>query len=91
MGSGTDIAIESGDIVLAGGEVENILKAFLLCRSTFKKIRQNIFWAYAYNIVAIPLAFLGMLHPVVAEIAMAASSISVALNSGRLAQNSRFK
>ena len=87
MGSGTDIAIESGDIVLVGREMENILKAFLLCRSTFKKIRQNIFWAYAYNIIAIPLAFLGLLHPVVAEIAMAASSISVALNSGRLTQN----
>lgn len=91
MGSGTDIAIESGDIVIAGREMENILKSFLLCRSVFKKIRQNIFWAYAYNVIAIPLAFLGLLHPVVAEAAMAASSISVVLNSGRLTQNGHFK
>tara|TARA_Y100000588_G_scaffold393231_2_gene508268 strand:+ start:74980 stop:77175 length:2196 start_codon:yes stop_codon:yes gene_type:complete len=91
MGSGTDIALESGDIVLTGKEMENIFKTFLLCYSTFKKIRQNIFWSYIYNIIAIPLAFLGLLHPVVAEAAMAASSISVVLNSSGLAQKGPFK
>jgi len=82
--AGTDIALESGDVVLLGKGITNITKAFALSKAVFKKIRQNIFWAFAYNVIAIPLAVLGLLHPVIAEIAMAFSSINVVLNSSRL-------
>lgn len=84
MGSGTDIAIESGDIVLINSELYNIIRAIKLSKETFKKIKQNLFWAFFYNIIAIPIAGLGLLHPVIAEIAMAFSSLSVVFNSLRL-------
>lgn len=84
MGSGTDIAIEAGDIVLAKGSLEGVVQAINLSKATFKKIKQNLFWAFSYNIVAIPLAVIGILHPVVAEIAMALSSISVVTNANLL-------
>lgn len=89
IGSGSDIAIEAGDIVLLKGELKNVLKAINLSRHTFRKIKQNLFWAFFYNIIAIPLAFFGFLHPVVAEIAMALSSINVIINSIRL-KNIKF-
>jgi P-type Cu+ transporter len=84
MGTGTDIAIESGDIVLAKGSLEGVVQAINLSKATFKKIRQNLFWAFAYNIVAIPLAIAGLLHPIIAEIAMALSSITVVGNANLL-------
>lgn len=84
MGSGTDIAIEAGDIVLAKGSLEGVVQAIKLSKATFKKIKQNLFWAFAYNVVAIPLAVIGVLHPVVAEIAMALSSITVVMNANLL-------
>lgn len=84
IGTGTDVAIEAGDIVLVQGDVSAVVKAVKLSRATFAKIRQNLFWAFAYNVVMIPLAVLGALHPVLAEIAMAASSINVVTNSRRL-------
>jgi Cu+-exporting ATPase len=84
IGSGTDIAIESADITLVRGELNSVVSAIKLSRATFKKIKQNLFWAFIYNMVAIPLAVLGLLHPVLAEIAMAASSINVVGNSVRL-------
>lgn len=84
MGSGSDIAIESGDIVLVGGRISNVLSAINLSRATFKKIKQNLFWAFAYNSVAIPLAIAGILPPVMAEIAMALSSITVVTNANLL-------
>lgn len=84
MGSGSDIAIESGDIVLVGGRVSNVVSAINLSRETFKKIKQNLFWAFAYNSIAIPLAVAGILPPVVAEIAMALSSITVVTNANLL-------
>ncbi|HRU31807.1 MAG TPA: HAD-IC family P-type ATPase, partial [bacterium] len=84
MGTGTDIAIEAGDIVLVNGDISNVLNAIKLSKEIFKKIRQNLFWAFFYNIIAIPLAGLGLLHPVIAEIAMAFSSINVITNSLRL-------
>jgi Cu+-exporting ATPase len=84
MGSGTDIAIEAGDIVLAKGSLEGVVQAINLSKATFKKIKQNLFWAFSYNIAAIPLAMIGILHPVIAEIAMATSSITVVTNANLL-------
>ena len=84
MGSGTDIAIETGEIILAKSDLNAVLRAAELANATFNTIKQNLFWAFIYNIVAIPLAFAGLLHPVIAEVAMALSSISVVGNSNRL-------
>ena len=84
MGSGTDIAIETGEIILVKGDLSAVLRATQLANATFNTIKQNLFWAFIYNIVAIPLAFAGLLHPVIAEVAMALSSISVVGNSNRL-------
>ncbi len=84
IGTGTDIAIETADIALVGGNLNGVYKAFLISTKTFDKIRQNLFWAFFYNIIAIPLAMMGVLHPIIAEIAMALSSINVVFNSLRL-------
>ena len=84
MGTGTDIAIEAGDIVLAKGNLTGVVQAVNLSRATFGKIKQNLFWAFAYNIIAIPLAVAGILNPVVAELAMALSSITVVTNANLL-------
>lgn len=84
IGSGTDIAIEAGAIILVDGNPLAVLKAVELSRQTFKKIRQNLFWAFFYNVVMIPVAVVGLMHPVLAEIAMALSSINVVGNSKRL-------
>lgn len=84
MGTGTDIAIEAGDLVLTSGNLLGVVKAINLSKATFSKIKQNLFWAFAYNVVAIPLAVAGILHPVIAEIAMAASSITVVTNANLL-------
>jgi Cu+-exporting ATPase len=84
IGTGTDIAIESSDITLVRGNLTSVVTAIKLSKATFKKIKQNLFWALFYNAVAIPLAILGLLHPIIAEIAMAASSINVVTNSVRL-------
>ncbi len=83
-GTGTDIAIEAGDIVLVRGNLSDVVKAVKLSRATFRKIKQNLFWAFFYNIVMIPFAMLGLAHPVIAEIAMAISSITVVTNANLL-------
>jgi Cu+-exporting ATPase len=84
MGTGTDIAIEAGDIVLSSGKLEGVVSAINLSKATFGKIKQNLFWAFAYNTIAIPLAVAGILHPIIAEIAMALSSITVVTNANLL-------
>jgi Cu+-exporting ATPase len=84
LGTGTDIAIETGDVTLVSGDPAAVARAIRLARATFRKIRQNLFWAFFYNVVAIPLAVLGLLHPLVAEAAMALSSLNVVANASRL-------
>jgi len=96
IGTGTDVAIESGDVILASGNLKGISKAIKLSKATMRTIRQNLFWAFFYNIILIPVAagvlypfesfphFLRQLHPILAAIAMAISSLTVVSNSLRL-------
>lgn len=81
VGTGTDIAMEAAGVTLVKGDLHTLLVAMQLGRATYNKIVQNLFWAFGYNILAIPLAMAGLLHPAVAEICMAASSITVVYNS----------
>ncbi len=84
IGTGTDIAIEAADVTLVRGELGGAVQAVGLARATLGSIRQNLFWAFFYNVVTIPLAMLGLLHPVIAELAMALSSLTVVGNALRL-------
>ncbi|MCJ7731530.1 HAD-IC family P-type ATPase, partial [Candidatus Bathyarchaeota archaeon] len=84
IGTGTDIAIESGDIILVRGDLTGLVTAINLSNATFAKIKQNLFWAFFYNVISIPVAVLGLLHPVIAESAMALSSITVVTNANLL-------
>jgi Cu+-exporting ATPase len=89
MGTGTDIAMEAGHFVLVEGHPEKVVAALRLARRTFFIIRQNLFWAFLYNIVAVPVAAFGFLDPMIAAAAMALSSISVVGNSLRIRQVTR--
>ncbi|WP_226012904.1 heavy metal translocating P-type ATPase [Halomicrobium salinisoli] len=81
IGSGTDVAIEAADVTLMRDDPADVLKAIRVSDATLRKIKQNLFWALGYNTVMIPLASLGLLQPVLAAAAMAASSVSVLTNS----------
>jgi Cu+-exporting ATPase len=84
IGTGTDIAIEASDVTLVRGELTSVVEAVNLSRATFRKIRQNLFWAFFYNVIMIPLALVGWMHPLLAEVAMATSSITVVTNANLL-------
>lgn len=84
IGTGTDIAIEASDVTLVSGNLSGVVSAITLSRATFRKIKQNLFWAFFYNVVMIPLAVIGWMHPALAEIAMATSSTTVVGNANRL-------
>lgn len=84
IGTGTDIAIESSDIILVRGNLSAVVSAVKLSVATFRKIKQNLFWAFFYNLTAIPIAMSGLLHPAIAEAAMAFSSITVVTNANLL-------
>jgi P-type Cu+ transporter len=84
MGTGTDIAIESGDIVIVKGDLNKAVTAIELSEATLKNIKQNLFWAFLYNSIGLPIAALGFLNPMISALAMAFSSVSVVLNALRL-------
>jgi Cu+-exporting ATPase len=84
MAAGSDIAMESADVVLMRSDLSSVVQAIEVSRKTFTIIKQNLFWAFFYNVAAIPLAMAGVLSPVVAAAAMAMSSVTVVMNSLRL-------
>ena len=86
IGTGTDIAIESADMTLVHGDITKVTEAIQLSTDTIRIIKQNLFWAFGYNVIAIPVAAMGKLNPMIASAAMALSSVSVIVNSLRLSK-----
>jgi len=89
MAGGTDIALETSDLVLTRSALDRLYEAVIIARLTLQTIRQNLFWAFSYNLVTIPLAASGQLAPVWAAVAMAGSSVLVVSNSLRLGRRVR--
>jgi Cu+-exporting ATPase len=84
IGSGSDVAKETGGIILVRDDVRDVVAAIRLSRATMRKIKQNLFWAFVYNTIGIPIAAAGFLNPIIAAAAMALSSLSVVANSAAL-------
>ena len=84
IGTGTDVAIESADMTLVQGDISTVTAGIELSQKTIRVIKQNLFWAFGYNVIAIPIAAAGRLNPMIASAAMALSSVSVIVNSLRL-------
>lgn len=84
IGSGSDVAKETGGIILVKDDVREVVAGIRLSRATMRKIKQNLFWAFIYNTIGIPVAALGYLNPIIAAAAMALSSLSVIVNSALL-------
>ncbi len=89
MGSGTDVAVQASDIVLMRSDMRAIPTSLRLSRATLHTIKSNLFWAFAYNTIAVPVAAAGLLNPMIAGAAMAFSSVFVVLNSMRLTRFER--
>ena len=87
IGTGTDVAIESADMTLVQGDISKVTNGIELSKKTITVIKQNLFWAFGYNTIAIPVAMAGRLNPMIASAAMALSSVSVIVNSLRLNKN----
>lgn len=90
LGTGTDLSIESADIIITGGKLVSVPAAMKVSKITFSKIRQNLFWAFFYNIAALPAAVAGIMHPAIAEVCMIFSSMNVIINSASIRNKKIF-